>query len=94
MQLYSIIKMLDDKEYKSIKSDEICNLTWFDVELNNGNIIRVEKCVGYKEEENHLMVLYIVPNEKTASEVWSASYGSNAYNIFNNIYNELERTFE
>lgn len=94
MKLESIIRIIDNKEYKSIECDEIGNLTWFDVKLDNGNIVRVEKCEGFKEEDDSMMILYIVPNEKTACKVWVGAYGSNAYNIFSNIYNELDKEFE
>jgi hypothetical protein len=94
MKLDKIIRMIDNKEYVSIGHDSIGKLSWYDMKFENGSIVRVEKCHGVDGEPDSFMVLYIVPNEKTASEVWNGDYRNCAYYIFSNIYNELERTFE
>jgi hypothetical protein len=89
-----IIRMIDNKEYASVEYDSIGKLSWFDVKLKNGNIIRVEKCHGVDGETYSFMVLYMVPNEKTATEIWHGDYRSNSYYIISNIYNRLENIFE
>lgn len=94
MKLDKIIRMIDNKEYVSVEPDEIGRLTWFDVKLKNGNLVRIEKCHGVEDEPDSFMVLYIVTSERTATEVWNGDYRSNVYYIISNIYNELERTFE
>ena len=94
MKLDKVIRMIDNKEYVSVEPDEIGRLTWFDVKLKNGNLVRIEKCHGVESEPDSFMVLYIVSNERTATEIWNGDYRSNAYYIFSNIYNELERIFE
>ena len=91
MKLDNIIRMIDNKEYESIEYDHIGKLSWFDMTFENG-IVRVEKCSN--DEADSFLVLYIVPNKRTATEVWRGDYRSNAYYIFNNIYNELERIYE
>lgn len=94
MKLDRLIKMIDNKEYVSVEPDEIGRLTWFDVKLKNGNLVRIEKCHGVDGDADSFMVLYIEPSERVATEVWNGDYRSNSYYIFSNIYNELERTFE
>ena len=93
MKLDKVIRMIDNKEYESIEYDAIGKLSWYDMRFENG-IVRIEKCHGVDGESDSYLVLYIVSNEITATEIWRGDYRSNAYYIFSNIYNELERTFE
>ena len=94
MKLDNVIRMIDNKEYESVDYDQIGKLAWYDMRFENGNIVRIEKCIGANGESDSFLVLYIVPSERTATEVWNGDYRSNAYYIFSNIYNELERIFE
>ena len=95
MKLDNVIRMIDNKEYETIEYDHIGKLAWFDMRFENGNIVRVEKCLAIDERDNDsFLVLYIVPNKRVATEVWKGDYRDNSYYIFNNIYNELERIYE
>lgn len=85
MKIENVIRILDNKEYTSVEYDEIGILKWYDVKLNDGNMIRIEKCT------DQMMILYIVPEQKTACKVWIGEFATNEYYIFSNIYNELER---
>jgi hypothetical protein len=94
MKLDKIIRIIDNKEYESIEYDEIGKLSWYDIKLKNGNIVRVEKCHGVDGEADSFMVLYVAPNEKTATKIWNGDFRSNSYYIISNIYNRLENIFE
>ena len=93
MKLDKIIRMIDNKEYDAIEYDAIGKLSWYDMRFEN-DIVRIEKCHGTNGESDSYLVLYIVPGERTATETWNGDYRTNAYYIFSNIYNRLERTFE
>ena len=93
MKLDKVIRMIDNKEYVSVEHDTIGKLSWYDMKFENG-IVRVEKSLGANGESDSYLVLYIIPSKRTATEIWNGDYRSNAYYIFSNIYNELERIFE
>lgn len=85
MRIDSVIRIIDNKEYKTVKYDELGVLKWYDVKLDDGSIIRIEKCL------DQMMALYITPGQKVADDVWIGKNGTNAYYILSNIYNELDR---
>lgn len=94
MKLDKVITMIDNKEYESIEYDAIGKLSWYDMRFENGNIIRVEKSLGTNGESDSYLVLYIIPGERTATEIWNGDYRSNAYYIFSTVYNRLENIFK
>ena len=85
MRIDSMIRIIDNKEYKTVEYDELGALKWYDVKLDDGGMIRIEKCL------DQMMALYITPGKKVADDVWIGKNGTNAYYILNNIYNELDK---
>lgn len=94
MRLDSIIRIIDNKEYEIITMYRMSIFEWFDVDLHNGDLIRIEKVTMYDETPNRYRLSYSTFELDDAIDRWEGEYGTNIYFILSNIYNEISKVFE
>lgn len=94
MRLDSIIRIIDNEEYVAIKKYKMTIFKWLDIDLHNGDLIRIEKVAMYDEIPNKYKLAYFTFELDTAVNHWVGEYGTNMYYILSNIYNETDKKYK
>lgn len=89
MKIENIIRMIDNKEYISIEKGENHMECWYILETEDERIDLVF------DKANDLYGIYVFGmNGVKIKNFWERGYGEIGYNIFNCLYNDVERDYE
>lgn len=91
MKLDTIIRILDNKEYKKITKGRMYIFEWFDMELYNGDMIRIEQITLFGEIADKYRMSYFVYELDDAIKIWEGKYGTNTYYILSNLFNSVKQ---
>lgn len=94
MKIETIIRILDNKEYRKITRGCMYVFKWFDIELYNGDMIRVEQVTMNDEIPNKYRISYFTFELDDGIEYWVGEYRTNAYYMFSNLFNEVEQDYK
>lgn len=94
MKLDNIIRIIDNKEYEIITMYRMSIFEWFDVDLHNGDLIRIEKVTMHDETPDRYRLSYSTFELDDAIDRWVGEHGTNTYYILSNIYNEIDKEYK
>ena len=92
MRLDSIIRAIDNKEFIKIEFDKAGCFKWYDIFLENGDIIKFEYLDMIEEDEYE--ITYFNDKGNRILNMWKSDFKENSYYIFKNLFNDVKRYYE